>query len=71
MIADFRVFCGLVKKWMQELNGEPVQAVFIFDGNIAGFKNKIYCSLNASSSPIVDGFHISQVQRFNILVDYF
>ncbi|KMZ58208.1 hypothetical protein ZOSMA_79G00510 [Zostera marina] len=60
---DFRVFCGLVKKWMQELNGEPVQAVFIFDGNIAGFKNKIYCSLNASSSPIVDGFHISQTCR--------
>ncbi|KAF6168743.1 hypothetical protein GIB67_013125 [Kingdonia uniflora] len=65
-ISDRWVFCGLVKRWLQDLKDdleEPLQAVFLFKSDLVGSTNQIFCNLFTSANQIIDGFIPCQTCR--------
>ncbi|XP_059642736.1 uncharacterized protein LOC132284633 isoform X2 [Cornus florida] len=65
-LPDAQVLCGLVKRWLQELNDdveESLQARFIFKSNIFGSFNQISCNLYPSVINIIDRFSPCQTCR--------
>ncbi|KAK2662180.1 hypothetical protein Ddye_000754 [Dipteronia dyeriana] len=66
ILPDVKVLQGLVKRWLQDLKDdieEPLQARFVFKGNLVGSVNQITCNLRSSVNQIDDGFSPCQTCR--------
>ncbi|KAK1436761.1 hypothetical protein QVD17_02543 [Tagetes erecta] len=64
-LPDAKVFCTLVKEWLNYLRdeAEELQGRLKFKRNIIGSLNQICCNLIPSFSPIIDEFEPCQVCR--------
>ncbi|KAJ9559690.1 hypothetical protein OSB04_004850 [Centaurea solstitialis] len=64
-LPDAKVFCALVKQWLQDLRdeAEQLQARLKFKKNLLGSLNQICCNLFPSFNRIIDDFEPCQACR--------
>ncbi|XP_030550089.1 uncharacterized protein LOC115755003 isoform X2 [Rhodamnia argentea] len=70
-LPDARVLDGMTKRWLQYIRDqveESTQARFIFNNDLVGSVNQIFCNMYISSYQIVDGLSSCQTGNWHEII---